>query len=69
MLNLCEAYGNVCGALNVHYPACAKLYEHDLPYVNTATHFGHKIHQDDRQTVNAARPLLHFYFSTSQIMY
>ena len=35
----------MCGALNVHYPACVKLYGHDLPYVITATHLGHKIHQ------------------------
>ena len=37
----------MCGALNVHYPACVKLYVygHDLPYVITATHLGHKIHQ------------------------
>ena len=31
--------------MNVQYPACVKLYEMDLPFVTTASHLGHEIHQ------------------------
>ena len=35
----------MCGTLNVKYPKCVKLYGLDLPFVKTATHLGHELHQ------------------------
>ena len=35
----------MCGNLNARYPSCVKLYGRDLPFVTTATHLGHEIHQ------------------------
>ena len=36
----------MCGVSNPRYPAPVKLYGRDLPYVITATHLGHELHQD-----------------------
>ena len=36
----------MCGSVrNVQYPAALQLYGVDLPWVETATHLGHELHQ------------------------
>ena len=35
----------MCGSMTARYPAPVKLYGRDLPYVVTASHLGHELHQ------------------------